>query len=162
MSHVSPLVFESSNKAMLDIIRITRLFLSFNEILTRPLFLWQHSCGNFYHRQIKSYIPGFVWAVCSLALPLVWHRISPLLFSELCDQIAFDVTSFFPVLFIGVPVGACEDICTLLVLETLCENVSQLDDVRLLLWSHAGDNHPVMDRSHLWCSYRSGGETYPL
>lgn len=101
MSHVIPLVFGSSNKAMLDIIRITRLFPPFNEILTRAVLLlsWQHSCGNFYHRQMKSYIPACVWTVCSLALPLVWHGISPLLLSALCDRIAFDVTSFFPALF---------------------------------------------------------------
>lgn len=92
-------VFESYNKAIFDLTRVTvmkgLLFLALAS-LAAPLVLWQHSCRISIASKLNLPLLDVFELSPLLILLLVWQHFSPLSFSAPCDQIAFDVTSFFP------------------------------------------------------------------
>lgn len=115
--------------------------------LAAPLVLWQHSCGISIPSKLNLTLLDVFELSPLLTLLLVWQHFSPLSFSVLCDQIAFDVTSFFPDVIYRSVSRVSADILTMLLVQRLWENVSPIDVVCLLLWSHTGET-PIQKSPH--------------
>lgn len=106
--------------------------------LAAPLVLWQHSCGISIASKLNLTLLDVFELSPLLTLLLVWQHFSPLSFSAPCDQIAFDVTSFFPDVIYRSVSRVSADI-TMLLVQRPRENVFPIDVVLLLLWSHTGE-----------------------
>lgn len=105
--------------------------------LAASLVLWQHSCGISIASKLNLTLLDVFERSPLLTLLLVWQHFSPLSFSAPCDQIAFDVTSFFPSVIYPSVSQVSADILTMLLVQSLRENVFPIDVVRL--WSHTGE-----------------------
>lgn len=64
--------------------------------LAALLVLWQHSCRISITNKLNLPLLDVFELSPLLTLFLVWQHLSPLSFSAACDQISFNVTSFFP------------------------------------------------------------------
>ncbi len=102
---------------------------------------------NFYRQQIKSSIAGCVWTVSS-----PHNTRSPFIFCSVCDQIAFDVTSFFPsVIYRSVSRGLGRHSHNAFSAETPGKCFPDWCRVSFIVVTHRRDSHleipPVMDWS---------------
>lgn len=141
---------------MLDLTRVTVMkglsFLALVSLVASPMVLWQHSCRISIASKLNLPLLDVFELSPLLTLLLVWQHPSPLSFSAVCDQIAFDVTSFFPsVIYRSVSRGLGRHPHDALSAETPGKCFSDWCRVSFIVVTHGRDSHseipPMMDWS---------------
>ncbi len=140
---------------MLDLTRVTvmkgSLFLALASLVA-PMVLWQHSCRISIASKLNLPLLDVFELSPLLTLLLVWQNLSPFIFCSVCDQIAFDVTSFFPsVIYRSVSRGLGRHSHNAFSAETPGKCFPDWCRVSFIVVTHGRDSHleipPVMDWS---------------